>query len=286
MTIIRTLALATLLALGAPAEAQTAPSHQVNATPPPAPPRPPEPDPDPAVLKAMRSRIFEIKHRSPMFLVNTLRVLGSGVRGARIDSNDRDGLNTISVRDFPENIAVIEEAIRRLDVPSAIQKGSDVELTLQVLFASKSNAPSTELPADLQEVVKQLKGTLAYHGYALAASFVQRAQILDNGSSVTSGLGYALPGALAAADAKDPQPLKVEWRASGLRLESPADGPSVLEIGSFWLGLQDESATRSGTLAKFNTPISLREGERVVVGTSAVRDHAVIVVLSARQIKR
>jgi len=277
MNLIPSLLLTALLAAPFPALAQP------STTTPQAPAaKASEPDPDPAMLRAMRSKIFDVKHRSPVWLVNSLRVLGSGVRGARLDSNDQDGLYTISVRDFPENIATIEEAIKRLDVPSAIQKTSDVELTLHVLFASKSAAPNVDLPADLQEVVKQLRGTLTYRGYTLAASFVQRVQILDNGRSETSGLGFALPGALGA-DGKESLPLKMEWRAYGLKLGGSTDGPSVLEVGSFRLDLQEE---KSGTLAKFNTPISLREGERVVVGTSVVKDHGVIVVLSAHLIKR
>ena len=281
MNTIPSLLLAALLATPLPSLAQPAAT-----APQAAPVKAPEPDPDPAMLRAMKGRIFEVKFRSPRWLVDSLRVLGSGVRGARLDSTDRDGLNTISVRDFPENITAIEEAIKRLDVPSAIQKTSDVELTLHVLFASKATLPAAELPADLQEVVKQLKGTLAYRGYALAASFVQRVQILDNARSETSGLGFVLPGALGTPDGKVTSSMKVEWRASGLKLENASEGASVLEVGSFRLDLQEDTGTKSGTLAKFNTPLSLREGDRVVVGTSVVKDHGVVVVLTARQIKR
>ncbi len=276
MTIIRTLALATLLASAL--VAQTSPAT------PTAQPHPTEPDP--AILKAMRSKVFVIQHRDPFRLQMSLELLGSGTRGARMSWSKDEGFSTITVRDFPENLAAIEEAIKRLDTPPAIQKATDMELTLHVLFASKGSVQDGNLPPELLDVVKQLKSTLTYRGYALAASFVQRVQVLDNARSDTSGLGYVLPGALGNAEGKDAPRMKVEWRAQGLRLGGQGETPSTLEVGTFRFDLEEEATTKSGTLAKFNTPISLREDERVVVGTSVVKDHGVVVVLTVHRVKR
>ncbi|MBP7618354.1 MAG: hypothetical protein KA743_07555 [Geothrix sp.] len=275
MTIIRTLALATLLAstLGAQTPTVT-PAPQVKDS-----------EPDLATLRAMKSKVFVVQHRDPYHLVMSLELLGSGVKGARMNWSKREELNTITVRDFPENLAAIEEALKRLDVPAAAQKTTDVELTLHVLFASKGPVQEAELPPELLEVVKQLKGTLAYRGYALAASFVQRVQVLDNARSETGGLGHVLPGALGTPDAKGTSRMKLEWRAQGLKLDGRGDGPAVLDVASFRLDLEEATPTHSGTLAKFNTPLSLREGERVVVGTSVVKDHGVVVVLTIRRVK-
>lgn len=275
MTIIRTLALATLLASALVAQAPPAtPAPQAKPA-----------EPDLATLRAMKSKLFVIQFRDPLQLQRTLSALGSGANGATMRFNNEGGLNTIGVRDFPENLALIEDALKRLDVPAAVQKATDVELTLHVLFASKGPVSDGELPSELHDVVKQLKGTLAYRGYTLAASFVQRAQVLDNARSHTSGLGHVLPGALSASEGKDASRMKVEWRADGLRLASPAEGPSTLVVETFRLDLEEATATRTGTLAKFNTPFSLREGERVVVGTSVVKDHGVVVVLMVRRVK-
>lgn len=280
MTITRTLALATLLGTSFPAWSQTIPQHTATQS------KAAEPDPDPAMLRAMRSKVFEVKHRSPSFLIRSLGALGSGVRGVRMDVSEFAGLNTITVRDFPENLAAIEEAIKRLDVPAAIQKATDVELTIHVLFASKGPVSDGELPAELHDVVKQLKSTLTYRSYALAASFLQRVQVQDNAASYPSGLGYVPPGVLGSSEGKDAPRIKVEWRTQGLRLVGQGEGPYTLEVGTFRFDLEEETATKSGTLAKFNTPLSLREGERVVVGTSVVKDHGVVVVLTAHRIKR
>jgi len=276
MTIIRTLTLATLLAPSLFAQAPpSTPAPQAKAA-----------EPDLATLRAMKSKLFVIQFRDPLQLQRALSALGSGANGATMRFNNEGGLNTIGVRDFPENLALIEDALKRLDIPAAIQKATDVELTLHVLFASKGPVSDGELPSELHDVVKQLKGTLAYRGYVLAASFVQRVQVLDNARSHTSGLGHVLPGALGAAEGKDATRMKVEWRADGLRLMSPNEGPSTLDVESFRLDLEEATTTRTGTLAKFNTPLSLREGERVVVGTSVVKDHGVVVVLTVHRIKR
>lgn len=276
MTIIRTLTLATLLATALVAQAPPAtPAPQVKPA-----------EPDLATLRAMKSKLFVIQFRDPLQLQRALSALGSGANGATMRFNNEGGLNTIGVRDFPENLALIEDALKRLDVPAASQKATDLELTIHVLFASKGSVPDGGLPSELREVVKQLKSTLAYRGYALAASFLQRVQVQDNAASYPSGLGYVSPAALGGPEGKDAPRMKVEWRAQGLRLLGQGEGPYTLDVGSFRFDLEEETATKSGTLAKFTTPLSLREGERVVVGTSVVKDHGVVVVLTVHRIKR
>ncbi|GLH74078.1 hypothetical protein GETHLI_25800 [Geothrix limicola] len=274
MMILRSLALSALLVptLGA----QTSPAA-------PAPQARPA-EPDLTTLRAMKSKVFMVQHRDPNVLVRALRALGSGVNGSTLNYTNDGGINTLSARDFPENLAAIEEALKRLDVPATTQRTAAVELTLHVLFATKGPITDAGLPADLQDVVKQLKSTLAYRGYTLAASFVQRVQIQDNERSETGGLGHVPPSVLGSVGDKDMSSLKVEWSARGLRLETPSEGPTTLFMGSFRLDLVEEMVNVAGTLAKFNTPLSLREGEKVVVGTSVVKDHGVVVVLTSKRV--
>ena len=212
----------------------------------------------------------------------SLEVLASGVKGARMSWAKDEGLNTISVRDFPENLAAIEVALKRLDVPSVSQKTADVELTLHVLFASKGPVPETGLPTDLQEVVKQLKGALAYRGYALAATFVQRVGL--NGDRTLQGRGQLESGALAPGDAKDPAQLFVDWESDrGVSLETGEGDSPRYALRKFQFWLREKHGTTTELLARMETGITLREGEKVVVGTSVVKDRGVIVVLTARR---
>src|SRR5207244_12564707 len=61
-----------------------------------------------------KGKIIEVKNRDANELARLLRSLGSGFKGATIEGNTE--FKTIVVRDFPENIAAIEEAVKRLDV--------------------------------------------------------------------------------------------------------------------------------------------------------------------------
>ncbi|MFN7956965.1 MAG: hypothetical protein U0P46_01360 [Holophagaceae bacterium] len=236
------------------------------------------------MLKAMKSKVFEIKHRSPLWLSFSLRGLGSGVRGSRMDHTDREGLNTITVRDFPENLGAIEEAIKRLDVPASAAKVQEVELQVQVLFASRHSVPEGAVPDDLQPVIKSLKGALAYRGYTLAATFVQRWD-LSNGRMI-QGKGQVDGASLGFGTAKDPSTLRIEWEAS------PANGAepkliasSSLQIPKFQLEMKEPNSSGNNILAKIETSVNLKEGEHVVVGTSVIKDQGLVVVLTAKQLK-
>src|SRR5205085_12701117 len=69
--------------------------------------------------KMFQNRVFDIKNRNPQSLARVLFPLTSGFKGATVSPNEE--FRTITVRDFPENIAVIEEAIRRLDTPEPVR---------------------------------------------------------------------------------------------------------------------------------------------------------------------
>jgi hypothetical protein len=234
------------------------------------------------MLKAMKSKVFEIRYRNPLWLSLSLRGLGSGVRGSRLDHTDREGFNTITVRDFPENLAAIEEAIKRMDVPAAAAKIQEVELHVQVLFASRHPAAEGGIPEDLQSVIKSLKGALAYRGYTLAATFVQRWD-LSNGRMI-QGKGQVDGANFGFGTVKDPSTLRIEWEAAPANgFEPKLNGSSSLQIPKFQLTLEERNAVSTNGLAKIETSVNLKEGERVVVGTSVVKDQGLIVVLTARR---
>jgi len=284
MNAIPSFALAALLTLGLPGQAQTTPTPQPTPQVTPQVTVAREPDPDPAVLKAMKSRVFEVKHRNPYRLVNSLRALCSGVRGSRIDSEDSEGIKTISVRDFPENITAIEEAIQRMDAPSATSTIQDVELHVQVLFASKQPVPEGSLPEKLLSVVKSLKGTLSYRGYTLAATFVQRWD-LSRGRAI-QGRGQVDGAPFGIGTVKDPSQLRIEWEASPASGYEPRlNAAFSLQIPKFQLALTELNHSGSNGLAKLETSVNLKEGEHVVVGTSVIKDQGLVVVLTAKVLK-
>src|SRR5260370_36989243 len=118
-----------------------------------------------------KNRVFEVHSRMPEDLIPVIKLLTSGFKGAQLSPSNE--FRTITVRDFPENIAAIEEAIKRLDTPEAALP--DIELRMQVLLASnKDGRGANEYPADLKDVITALQTTLNFKVYVLLTSIVQR----------------------------------------------------------------------------------------------------------------
>jgi type II secretory pathway component GspD/PulD (secretin) len=146
----------------------------------------------------MKARVFQIKYQDVESLVDALKPLASGVTGAMLRSNE--DLRTVAARDFPENLAAIEQAIKRLDVPGAVRP--DVELRIHVLIASPTAASGpAQYPAELEPVVRQLSATLSYRGYFQVASLSQRIRP-DGGANGKGELVLAPPATDQAGSAK------------------------------------------------------------------------------------
>jgi hypothetical protein len=131
-----------------------------------------KPKDDYVTERQFKSKIFEVKYREPSSIASVLRQLGSGFKGAGISANNE--FKTLTVRDFPENLATIEEAIKRLDTPA--ERPSSVQMHMHVLLASNRSGPSPagEIPVELKDVITELRGTLTYKNYELVTSVLQR----------------------------------------------------------------------------------------------------------------
>ncbi len=249
---------------------------------PPAPPSPPAPVPagdvDPAIAKQLRSRVFIIQHREAKFLGNTLKPLLSGVKGAVVDWNTTDGMKALSVRDFPENIATIEEALKRLDVPVMASARKEVEFHIHVLFASNQDGPSEGVPADLKEVLASLKSTLKYRSYSHASTFVQRA---SEGTYNLNGRGQVELSQRPSKPGNASVNMDMQWRVGRLRTEGASDSELGIAFEGFSLVAEERGGAFPGS-ARVGTDIALKPGEKVVVGTSTLRDQGLIVVLTAK----
>src|SRR5437764_4917756 len=108
-----------------------------------------------------KNRVFEVQHRAPEDLVPVIRLLTSGFKGAELAASNE--FRTITVRDFPENIAAIEEAIKRLDTPEITRP--NIELRMHVLVASNKEGASNQYPPDLKDVITELQKTLSFKEY-------------------------------------------------------------------------------------------------------------------------
>ncbi len=241
-------------------------------TPQPAPVAKDETKDEPVLEKGFRNRVFEVKYRDPQALQSVLRPIGSGTRGSVILAS-RD-FKTLSVRDFPENIAAIEEALKRLDKPEA--PAADVELRLHVLVAG--GAAGDPLPEDLKEVVAALRTALAYKTYAPIAAAVER---VKDGTR-----RFSWSGQTEKIDASwspgDRRPAMLRWSMSSVAVDRSSPGRANVRIDGFEF---EASQPGAGPLASLRTDVSIHDGENVVVGTSTLKDRGLVLVLSARVVK-
>ncbi len=224
----------------------------------------------------LRNRVFELKHRDPESLVVVLRLLNSHA-GTMSFSNE---YNTITVRDFPENIATIDEAIRRLDTPPPPAPG--IEFHIHILIASNAAGSSGPLPAELNDVIKQLQNTLSYKNYYVMTSAVLRTK---EGATGVENKGVA-DFKLVTESAARNSPIIYSYAARQIRIDGTGPNNFAIQIGRFNYTMRIPIETATGTInyesVGFETPVNMREGERVVVGTTTMQEKGLIVVLSAR----
>jgi type II secretory pathway component GspD/PulD (secretin) len=224
--------------------------------------------------KMFQNRVFDIKNRDPQALARVLNPLTSGFRGAVVSPNQE--FRTITVRDFPENITVIEEAIRRLDTPEAPRPS--VEFRVHLLVASNDDTVSNRYPAELSELVGQLQTSLGYKNFGLLGSQVIRSK---EGRD-TSNRGIA--DTKAANDAVAGRGLiSFSYIIHGVTLDS-AGSRARIQLEEFSMDMSVPIQRGNDYISQnvgFRNPVTLRDGEKVVAGTLSVADKSIIVVISA-----
>jgi hypothetical protein len=240
--------------------------------------------PDYVDFSGFKGEIFEIKHGDPQDIASIIRPLGSGFKGAIIQASRNP--KYITVRDFPENIAVIKEAIKRLDVtppppppppPPSNNRPPNLEMRLFLLIASNKEGASNQYPDELKDVLKQLQSTLSYKNYYLLTPIVQRV--------------YAPAGARGEGVTTVGEPLflknvnaKYTYTIQRFRTEPPhiEKGNFLLDQFEFKIaGVTAEEHYLFGA-AGISNQLMIRDGEKVVLGTASLLDKALILVLSVR----
>ena len=221
-----------------------------------------------------RTKLFEVHHRGARDIALVVKGIASGVKGSDVSWNDQ--LQTITVRDFPENVAAIEEAIGRLDRPAPALP--DIELRISLLIGSKTPLDGPAVPEDLASVVKQLQSTLRYSHYGLLAANIQHTRAGEGieGSGVAESKLIGIP---TTAD----HPVFYNYKLRNITTDAGTDRQSVA-VQNANFGLRVPIKVSKDTVYQsvgFETPITIREGEKVVIGTTTMGDRAVIVVLMA-----
>jgi hypothetical protein len=244
--------------------------------------------PSPADLKRFSVKLFEVKYRDPASLNQAVMALGSGAKGSVIMPNQN--LRTLTVRDFPENIAAIEQALQRLDVPEKPNPPVSLEFQLHLIAASMTPSEKPTLPKNLEPVLEQLKSTLKFTNYRYVSSALNR--VSDRGKVESSGVtGSLFPTPAGVANNPD-NPSFYNYSLSRVILTQDVTGKDSVLIDQFKFGVSVPIRVGSGGAIQYRdigiiTPLSLREGEIAVVGTANIggSDEAIIVVISVKKAK-
>ncbi|HKX29178.1 MAG TPA: secretin N-terminal domain-containing protein [Blastocatellia bacterium] len=246
--------------------------------------KPDEPKPAPRQNRLL-VKLYEVKYRDPVVLSNALMALRGG-GGSEIVPNPT--LKTISVKDYPENVAAIEEALKRLDVPEP--PPVSLEFQLHLLSASMNPSEKTPIPKNLDPVVTQLQSTLKFSNYRYIGATLNR--VSDGGKLDFSGVTGSFFPTPAGVTNTPENPSFYNCLLSSIRLTPDASGKDIVQISNFKFSVSVPIKVGSASNLQYreigiNTPLSLREGETAVVGTANIStsDEAVIVVVSIRKLK-
>ena len=174
------------------------------------------------------------------------------------------------------------------------EDGVDLDTQLYLLVGSNQDAADQKLPAALDPVIKQLRASLPFKNYRLAATLINR--VKNNGRLNLRWVGGPL---LTSEAATGSTPSFNEFKVNMVRMKPDGQGRMVVRMDGFSFGaripIQTYSAiATAGTPPSpivnyentgLNTDISLREGQPVVVGTLNLgpSGEAIILVVSAQR---
>lgn len=170
---------------------------------------------------------------------------------------------------------------------------TNFDTQLYLLVATNQDVDDAKLPAALDPVVKQLRASLPFKNYRLAATLLDR--VKNGGRLNLKWIGGPLvpSGAVSATT-----PNFNEFKINGVKLVRDTAGQELIRMEGFGFGMRIPIITTStvatnGPIAPIinyestglNTDISMREGQPVVVGTLNIgpSGDAIILVMSAKR---
>ena len=220
--------------------------------------------PEPRVQK-----LFILKYANPRTVQSLL-----GTFGATAETNPE--MRALAVSATASQMSAIEDAIARLDVPSAAPK--NIDLTCYMVIGSESDAGlGGPVPKELDSVVAQLKSAFAFKNYRLMDVLILRARTGQNAQTTSSG-GTGSAGMNTGAQVITTFQIKsasigtdgTTIRIDGMRASSRV--PLASGNGQF-------SYTNLG----LDSDVDIKEGQKVVVGRIGVtNDQALFLVLLAK----
>jgi hypothetical protein len=222
--------------------------------------------------KQVVERLFILKYADPGQLRELLRVFDATV-------SQSGELHALTVAAPPDAMRAIEEAIQKLDVPSATPK--NVEMTVFLLVATDSAATAgSAIPKDLDPVVTQLRNTFPFKSYGLLDVINFRTRTGQLVRATSSG------GSLPMGN----KPVSVITQLSINSIALQSDG-NTLRVDRLNAQIRVPAITESsGGDVKYQyidlqmqTDLDIKEGQKAVVGRlSLTHDQALFLVMMGK----
>lgn len=214
-----------------------------------------------------RSKVIPLKYVDPNRVVHLL-----GPLGAAMVADDK--MKVITVTGNASTVDVVEEAIKKLDVPPPPARSLDI--TAYFLLGTRQSVEGANVPKELDEVINQLKHVLSYQGFRLLDSALIRT--MDGESASVSGVANSEGekadfhfGFNHVQIIQDGKATTIRFRDLNFAMERP-------------VVTKDLVTPQPKTSAQIRTDIDLPEGLKVVVGKTSfyTPDNALVLVLTAK----
>jgi hypothetical protein len=173
----------------------------------------------------------------------------------------------------------------------------NLDTQLFLLVGSNQDTGDSNLPSSLDGVLRQLRATLPFKNYRLAATLLNR--VKNEGRLDLSWIGGPL--AATAGPASTQTPSFSNFNVGLVKLVPASNGQQMVQMQKFNFGaripiqVSGAIAANGAVSPNFNyertgvaTDISMREGEPVIVGTLNVgpSGDAIILVVSAKRTQK
>jgi len=172
---------------------------------------------------------------------------------------------------------------------------ANLETQLYLIVGTNQEADDSKIPAALDNVVKQLRATLPFKNYRLAATLINR--VKNQGRLSLSWIGGPLASPSGAAT--NVTPSFSQFNVREVKLIRNTENQPVVQMLGFNFGARIPIQTAIGAVAAngavpptvayentgVSTDISMRESEPVIVGTLNIgpSGDAIILVVSAKR---
>jgi hypothetical protein len=216
------------------------------------------------VPKERTTKLVSVKYVAPEAIHSMVRTFG-------VDVQMNSALKTMSLSGFPENIAAAEAAIKQLDVAP-----KNIELVVNFLVGSNQTTTAGAVPAELRDVVAQLKSAFTFKDYSMLDTLTLRTRAgsaADTTGIIANPSASSIPRltqfSIRSASVTDDGVIRIDRMHAGLRIPIP----SAQKVDYVNTGIDQD--------------VDVKEGQKIVVGRASLEgpEKALFLVLTAKVVQ-